>query len=578
MVYNLSDKPNGFRETGKKLSFRVDFTSLAISFLFLGFASTIMLDDRLRSRSGQPLVTLRIMWSTNKVFRTLSSLRKLNSHKWKADVIFSGFKLEYMNHALSSFSHNILDLVNDSRIIFVPQETNNQTWMAPFLAATTPWVFILNDEFEINKRFELLLTKHIDITEADGIILSSSYLERKPKIITGNFSAFLGNKDGYAVRTKALSTTDKNFSSIQSFCLNQTCLMYSTFYSRKKSLKEMVSTKADESTNHSANVLKAEEFPFIFSEEKDIYFGRNVLGLKKALRKAWEGGCLRSEIRGPIHIIFRSETLPMSSNYIQFQLEQHSSGFFTPKYIMKLKLAMQVWEFSPNSALNLQSKLNIFNVFTMPTRITYDLEDPPISCEGIKFPEVQTMHSYRDGCYVSWNYAPGRFTPVNVSPSPCGKGCKDRRAHDLWTEPDVLLYGYLPCSHNNCRESLCDELHNAGVRTTCLHQVFGDLLNSFVCRAKIIIVEHYYANASLETHRIDALLLANKTVIAAPSSDQVLDALYSNFITFSNRDSVIATVKSLLNNDNFRKLNKMQESFKDLASSTDPLCYALKHL
>ncbi|KAH7621103.1 hypothetical protein Ndes2526B_g03946 [Nannochloris sp. 'desiccata'] len=528
------------------------------------------------ARNEQPLITLRVMWSTNNVFRTLLSLRNLNKQRWKAHVIFTGFKVEqHRIHSFSSFAHNTLDFANDNRFSFRLMESNEQIWTEPLFRARTPWVFILNDVFEIDETFIELLLKGMDLTGPDGIIFSSSYLGSEPKLITGNF--FVGDKDGYAVRVKALATADRNFSSIQSFCLKRDCLMHSTLYKGKDSRSvETVSTKAVE--NVIAETFRAEEFPFIFSEKDDIYFGRNVLGLEKALRKAWERGCLRSGVQGPIHIIFRSNTPPMSSKYIQFQLEQHSSGFFTPDYIMKLKSAMQVWEFSPTNALKLQSKLNISNVFTVPTRTTYDSEDPPIVCDGI-FPEgVQSMQSYKDGCYVNWSYASATFTPINIAPSPCGKSCNKKDAHDLWPEPEVLLYGYLPCSHNNCRENLCDKLHNAGFRTTCLHQVFGHLLNFFVCRAKIIVVEHYYANASLETHRIDALLLASKSVIAVPSSDPVLDALYSKYITFANKDTIISTVRSLLNSKAFQQSKEMQESFKDLATNTDPLCYALNHL
>jgi hypothetical protein len=52
--------------------------------------------------------------------------------------------------------------------------------------------------------------------------------------------------------------------------------------------------------------------------------------------------------------------------------------------------------------------------------------------------------------------------------------------------------------------------------------VYPPLLDELICTAEVVFIEHYYANSSLEVHRINPLLLAGKVVVSVPSGDMRL--------------------------------------------------------
>jgi hypothetical protein len=51
----------------------------------------------------------------------------------------------------------------------------------------------------------------------------------------------------------------------------------------------------------------------------------------------------------------------------------------------------------------------------------------------------------------------------------------------------------------------------------CFEGVFGDALEAMVEEASIVVLERYYDTSSLETHRVDPLLLKGKVVVTTPS-------------------------------------------------------------
>jgi hypothetical protein len=101
------------------------------------------------------------------------------------------------------------------------------------------------------------------------------------------------------------------------------------------------------------------------------------------------------------------------------------------------------------------------------------------------------------------------------------------------------MFGALESSFGNQREELCDSLLLTGHAVLCLEGVFGELLNYLVCVSKIVVINHYYENSALETHRIDSLLQAKKVVVAT-SSPSALDGYYSHIIPVVNPGSIVS--------------------------------------
>jgi hypothetical protein len=135
-------------------------------------------------------------------------------------------------------------------------------------------------------------------------------------------------------------------------------------------------------------------------------------------------------------------------------------------------------------------------------------------------------------------------------------------------------------SYDNNREKMCDRLHAGGVRALCAHSLFGPLLAFYVCNARIVVLEHYYNNASLETHRVDTLLLLGKVVVSTPSGDAELDRAYQDFVLFSQPEDIADSVQRVLTEwalfDKYQRAR--QAHFTRWVRNIDPLCYALRSL
>jgi hypothetical protein len=156
----------------------------------------------------------------------------------------------------------------------------------------------------------------------------------------------------------------------------------------------------------------------------------------------------------------------------------------------------------------------------------------------------------------------------------------------------VLMYGKIEGVAGNRRQLLCDRLHThvsggvgAGARghpVVCLHGVFGKQLEHFVCRAKIVVVEHSFDRSFLETHRIDPLLQAGKIIVVSPSFDLFLQDMYRKVLLVTPRVDMVRQVQYVLGRPNIGHLSHRQKrglNFMHQQSNTvDPLCYALRNL
>jgi len=304
---------------------------------------------------------------------------------------------------------------------------------------------------------------------------------------------------------------------------------------------------------------------FVFPEEGDAYFGKNVDALKASLGHALDSDCLRSwpaNKSAEIAVVFRHDGyVPETSQYyIQYQMEQVASlqtsemglGFRNladnTEYKMKLDGAVQVWEWSPLQMTFVQEHLT------------------GMTSQKIKHVPL--------------------WSSVDID---SGSSC-----HDILEEPtcesdpgaDVLFFGHLTKN----RQQLCADVDaemkwmssNDQLFThECVSGVFGPALQCKICKAKVIYNDHSRSDSVLEVHRINPLLALGKAVISATSADTSLDTEYSGALELVPAEDIPRAVSRLLLDEEARQRlewNAYAFAKKQKAQAQPALCRALNDL
>lgn len=560
---------------------------------------------------------------------TLKSIYFQTDPNWRAVVVFDGIQT-HSSRGIPLFLLLSSILTDDPRITFVNlpvksgvKDCAGHLRNVALAYATTPWVAFVDDDDTVDHKYVELLRQEVEISEPEVVIFRMFNRRLKPQVLPQPDARDLRmNSVGisFAVNHAKVgkdlwfsTSTAEDYDLLHKLCHLQrrSCVLspHVTYYVHgdfdadifpEQGLRTYVPRNGDYLPNENLYMARfACSYPrrhqsrarFMFTEEDDLFFGNNVKALKASLSKAIELGCLDDyDSRHPIHIIFKAATRPMSPVYIQIQLEQHSSSFFSPKYMSKLSMAAQIWEFSPSNARLMQAKAaapgQFRNVYYMPTMQLVDPENPAIRCPVERKPTGAAPRAayevYRDGCYIKCaneRTVSARPSKCPIEPNDCSLVDKNT-CSSVVNEAEVVMYGALECSDGQRREAVCDDLSEAGISVACLQGIFGEALDEFVCKSKVIVVDHFYPNATLETHRIDALLLAGKIVVAVPSADPAIDAQYSDFVIFSERENIVATVQQILSN--WRKWSSMSrarsEQLLQQVQSRDAMCYALRSL
>lgn len=267
---------------------------------------------------------------------------------------------------------------------------------------------------------------------------------------------------------------------------------------------------------------------FVFPEDGDAYFGKNVKALKSSLEQAIGQGCLDSwPLTRPteIAVVFRHDSfVPESSDfYIQYQMEQIAAsqageeqlGFksFSEdlQYKKKLGGAAQIWEWSPRHFDYLNNNL------------------PDVGAHKINYVPLWSSVDTND-C-------------IEILEQP---SCQAE------ADVDVLFFGAM----THARKQLCDkvdvELHRFPVSHQCITGVFGAELECKICKARVIYSDHSRPSAVLEVHRINPLLTLGKAVVSASSADNALDAMYGGALKLLASEDIPEAITSLLLNDDAR--------------------------
>lgn len=74
------------------------------------------------------------------------------------------------------------------------------------------------------------------------------------------------------------------------------------------------------------------------------------------------------------------------------------------------------------------------------------------------------------------------------------KPCKELNAGTTSKDIDVLFYGLM----NKRRQDIIDELTNRGLNVFVANGIWGDKLNSYIARSKILLNIHYYPRTALQ--------------------------------------------------------------------------------
>eukprot|EP00667_Euglena_gracilis_P007359 EG_transcript_7437 len=328
--------------------------------------------------------------------------------------------------------------------------------------------------------------------------------------------------------------------------------------------------------------LRPKDWSFVLREDRSAYFASNVRVLRKRLQHAVHAGCMGSNHPPPVTTVaFEHKTKP-KGKLVQLQMEQHTSHHFTPAYLAKLQSAAQVWETTAGSAVRLAARMPSLGqqLFAMPTYLYTEVENPELQCPlASAGPLTGLAIRYLDGCYFHWyysNHTHQKLLEVRPSSSRPNRSCNTSTPAHPEMEADVLFYGAMEHSFDNQREKLCDDFDAAGIRILCLGAL-GPVLRRHVCRVKVVVVEHFYAAAATELHRIDALLAAGHLVVSVPPGLEDDMQAYRGLLSFTERSELAQTVTELLGRWQRKPHNRSitAKGFLQLTADFRPLCHAM---
>lgn len=320
----------------------------------------------------------------------------------------------------------------------------------------------------------------------------------------------------------------------------------------------------------------------IYSSSSVGIYSENAKGLMKSLVKAVSAGCGNPSV--PTEIILMRDSMPNLKQYILFQMEQTYGRYFTDEYVELMKGAVQVWFFSPIMLEQVRERYGIDKGFYVPLFLTVDTENPQYQCSERQREDITpgTYQLYFNGTYAIVGVQERNTLKIQGISSTSQRGPNEMKDTilQMFYQFDVLYFGEISGSYQNQREGLCNRLMARGFKIMCVQRTIGAALEYLVCRAKVVVVDSFHLNASLSTHRIDPLILAEKIVLAKQSHDPYLDMVYSPSIEFTDDIDLDRTLSLILREYGKyqRQMTQKKINFVNSMSSLTPLCYALNHL
>lgn len=114
---------------------------------------------------------------------------------------------------------------------------------------------------------------------------------------------------------------------------------------------------------------------------------------------------------------------------------------------------------------------------------------------------------------------------------------------------DVLFYGSL----NERRERVLDGLKKAGVKPIVKFNIYGQDLDYWLARSKIVLNIHFFEAKIFEMIRCSSLMANKICVVSEEGNDRDLESPYSGAVSFVPYDGLVGECLRLLDNDDERK-------------------------
>ena len=337
---------------------------------------------------------------------------------------------------------------------------------------------------------------------------------------------------------------------------------------------------------------------FIFPESGHYIFQQNIDGLKRSLAFAADQGCLMAWLlkKMNIEIHFSYQTpIPKKRPFIQVQVEQihNRMNMFTEQYVHKLKSALQVWTIAPTHYRFVQSYLQVKPTYFMPMWLMVD----PVAKQSHTCRNQSLHHRYALTKRVrgDLSHSTGNFDELledcliaplgmsNIPPSEvtaivrqANRKRAKRKEPLLRGEvracplPRVVMFGAIKGSDGDRRMRLCSTLQKK-LSTSfpdmtpfeCFHAIYGPSLDRVLCGAEVVVVDRFFQNGSIESHRIDPLLQMGKIIVSTHSRDVLMQKMYSEVVLFCNSmEELVSTLHSLLSDAELRmRLSQRSKQF-----------------
>lgn len=115
---------------------------------------------------------------------------------------------------------------------------------------------------------------------------------------------------------------------------------------------------------------------------------------------------------------------------------------------------------------------------------------------------------------------------------------------------------------NTRRQQLQEKLKSMPYDFYFTNDAFGEKLDEFIRRSKIVLNLHYYPEALLEIHRINRMLAYNVCVVSEHSADKDTDIEYSKYVDFCDIDAMPAYLDKMLRDDTWVEKSQRAVAFR----------------
>jgi hypothetical protein len=114
---------------------------------------------------------------------------------------------------------------------------------------------------------------------------------------------------------------------------------------------------------------------------------------------------------------------------------------------------------------------------------------------------------------------------------------------------DVLFYGLM----NERRKLILDELKDRGLNVAIIAGLYGDELDAYISRSKIVLNLHFHMTKIFEIVRVSHLLNNKKAVVAEVGNDTVIEPYLRESIIGVEYDALVSACYSHVMDDRLRE-------------------------